>query len=151
MRATCACAAQHAGLTAVGRADALLQPRPPSPARVAALLLQVPAERARLLTEGLDSLAAHGLPDLDYVITLGHSPGHISIVRAPSRTMLAGDALTFVRPSMRLSNATADEGDPRVGRALSRAKRRVAPVPPRSHAAALRFCPWLCRALVPPF
>ncbi|KAL4443733.1 hypothetical protein ABPG75_011470 [Micractinium tetrahymenae] len=74
----------------------------------------VPAERAKLLTEGLDSLAAYGLGDLDYVITLGHAPGHISIVHAPSRTMLAGDSLSFTRPSLRLANATADEGDPRV-------------------------------------
>lgn len=104
----------------------------------------MPAERARLLTEGLDSLAAHGLADLDYVITLGHSAGHISVLHRPSRTMLAADTLFFVRPSLRLANATADEGDSRVRRRGGRSGSSA------RHVGARSVAPGCCRVLRQP-
>lgn len=121
---------------------ALRLPCPPGRAPPDTPHPQVPAERAKLLTEGLDSLAAYGLADLDYVITLGHSVGHISLVHAPSRTMLAGDALSFVQPSLRLANATADEGDPRVRRQAARARTVGACVAGQT-CSGLRCCPVL--------
>lgn len=51
--------------------------------------------------------SAYGLPELVYIVTPGHSPGHISLLHAPSRTMLGGDVLSFIKPSLR----RAREGD----------------------------------------
>lgn len=75
----------------------------------------------------------YGLGELVYIVTHGHTPGHISLLHAPSRTMLAGDVFSFIKPSLR----RAQEGDAedkrvRVGRewAAARVPRpdaRVAP------------------------
>jgi len=68
-----------------------------------------------LLTEPLSDFTSYGLEELVYVVTIGHSPGHISLLHASSRTLLAGDAISFLRPSLRLtlgsSNSSGGSGD----------------------------------------
>ncbi|KAL4854628.1 putative metallo-hydrolase YflN [Chlorella vulgaris] len=73
----------------------------------------VPAARAVLLEEPILELSQVGLDDLVYIISFGHSRGHISLLHNPSRTVLAGDALSFVKPSLRLSSPE-DANDTRV-------------------------------------
>lgn len=84
-------------------------PLPPS-------FVQVPAARAVVLEEPLLELSQIGFDELTYIISFGHSPGHISLLHSPSSTVLAGDALSFVKPSLRL-NSPADANDTRVSRA----------------------------------
>lgn len=58
-----------------------------------------PAERAVLLAGAGGSLAAQGLPGLQWLATHGHSPGHVSYLHTPSGVLLAGDALAFFQAS----------------------------------------------------
>lgn len=76
--------------------------------------LKVPAARVKSLEEPLSDFEAFGVEMLLYVVTLGHTPGHISMMHIPSRTVLAGDALSFARPSLRLADAQRDANDSRV-------------------------------------
>ena len=41
--------------------------------------------------------------------------GHLSLLHVPTRTFIAGDAVTFLRPTLALANATRDADDTRVG------------------------------------
>lgn len=67
--------------------------------------------------------SAYGLPELVYIVTPGHSPGHISLLHAPSRTMLGGDVLSFIKPSLRRARE-GDASDKRVGAGLGGGGRR---------------------------
>ncbi len=73
----------------------------------------MPAARAVLLEEPILELSQVGFDDLVYIISFGHSRGHSSLLHNPSRTVLAGDALSFVKPSLRLSSPE-DANDTRV-------------------------------------
>jgi hypothetical protein len=97
----------------------------------------VPAARVRLLdaaSAGGD-LSAFGFSDLRWIHTPGHTPGHISLLHTPSRTLLAVDALSLVKPALGASKA-ADARDREVRapccaarpRAV-RLKRRACPIP----------------------
>ncbi|EFN53466.1 hypothetical protein CHLNCDRAFT_136739 [Chlorella variabilis] len=77
----------------------------------------VPADRAHAWEGPLADLRDFGVDDLLYVATPGHSRGHISVLHHPSRTLLALDGVSFVRPSLRLSGPQ-DAGDARVVRTL---------------------------------
>lgn len=77
-------------------------------------LLQVPASRAHVLEEPLADLSVFGVDHLIYIPSPGHSPGHISLLHHPSRTLLAVDGVSFIRPSLRRSSP-GDANDTRVG------------------------------------
>ncbi|PSC71587.1 C3HC zinc finger-isoform 2 [Micractinium conductrix] len=78
--------------------------------------VQVPKGRLAVLEEPLFELSAWGFPELVYVISFGHTPGHLSLLHVPTRTFIAGDAVTFLRPTLALANATRDADDTRVVR-----------------------------------
>ncbi|EFN55040.1 hypothetical protein CHLNCDRAFT_52813 [Chlorella variabilis] len=76
-------------------------------------LPQVPASRAHVLEEPLADLSVFGVDHLIYIPSPGHSPGHISLLHHPSRTLLAVDGVSFIRPSLRRSSP-GDANDTRV-------------------------------------
>ena len=81
--------------------------------------LQVPAARARYLDPAVPDLGAYGLSDLSWVATPGHTPGHTSLLHAPSRTLIAADAVSLIHLGLAL-NSGQDAGDRRVcGRAAA--------------------------------
>jgi glyoxylase-like metal-dependent hydrolase (beta-lactamase superfamily II) len=56
-----------------------------------------------------DSGEVPAMPGWRWVHTPGHSPGHVSLVRAADRTLIAGDAIATTRPESVFSLATQRE------------------------------------------
>ncbi|KAL4430854.1 hypothetical protein ABPG75_006110 [Micractinium tetrahymenae] len=89
--------------------------------------LQVPRERLHLLEEPLMDFSSYGLEELVYIVTPGHTPGHISLLHSASHTLLAGDALSFIRPSLRRAR-DSDARDTRVVGTLAGLTLRAEPL-----------------------
>ncbi|KAI3424106.1 hypothetical protein D9Q98_009467 [Chlorella vulgaris] len=70
-------------------------------ARVGQQPVKVPAARVHSLDARVPDLSPFGVFDLLWVATPGHSPGHVGFLHKPSHTLVAGDALTFLRPQLR--------------------------------------------------
>lgn len=65
-------------------------------------LRQVPAGRLTVLEEPFGSLDSIGLQSVVYLLTPGHSPGHVVYLCSGADALLAGDAVSLLKPRLRL-------------------------------------------------
>ena len=104
----CACSA----------AAAPLSTRPPNPAphvppRHAVIHAQLPADRFRLLPGISGNLSEWGAGQLSFTLAAGHTPGHTAYLlgTGPDATLLAGDAVSLIMPSLSWGAAAARRDD----------------------------------------
>ena len=109
---------------------------------------QVPAERVAALEDALGSLGALGQDSVVFLLTPGHSPGHLVYLHAAdgARVLLAGDAVTAIQPRVRLGGSAGAANATQARSRRGRAGRGAFAASPRGWGSGLRLS-WLPEAL----